>query len=69
MIVIEYLWKLIKALFYYTVRPIVWLLTARDCKRCEHLSCWGYCTLACSKMTKCQESVHRCNFKRLRWFK
>ena len=69
MILIEYLWKFIKALFYYTVRPIVWLLTARDCKRCKHFSVWGYCTLKnWSNRTKCKDSVHRCHFERWSWF-
>ena len=69
MIVIEYLWKFIKALFYCIARPIVWILTARDCKRCMNTDGWGRCTKKWSEKTKCKESVHRCHFKRGFWFK
>lgn len=69
MIIVECLWKFIKNLFYCIARPIVWLLTARDCKRCEHTDGWGCCTLAWSKQTKCRDGVHRCHFKRRFWFR
>ena len=69
MIIIEYLWKFIRGLFYCITRPIIWLLTARDCARCKHLDGYGNCTIPWSKRTKCRQSVHRSYFNREFWFK
>lgn len=40
MILLEFLWGLIKWLFYYITRPIIWIITARDCRHCRH-GCWN----------------------------
>lgn len=36
MIILEFLWLGMKWIFYYTARPIIWLITARDCRHCEY---------------------------------
>ena len=36
MILIEFLWWFGKNLIYYTLRPIIWFITARDCRHCKH---------------------------------
>ena len=68
MIILEYLLKFVNRLFYYTVRPIVFLITARNCKRCEHYVLYR-CALTFDEYVKCIDTVHRCNFKRKYWFR
>lgn len=36
MILLEFLWGCIKWLFYYTTRPVIWIITARDCRHCKY---------------------------------
>ena len=73
MIIIEFLWYLIKFLFYYITRPFIWLITARDCKHCKHAAFnhQGYCF--CNGVgvdeDECKSTSWRCNFKRSCWVK
>ena len=36
MILIEFLCGVAKWLFYHITRPIIWIITARDCRHCKH---------------------------------
>lgn len=68
MIIIEFLWKTVKAL----ARLVFWLITARDCRHCKY-SKEAYCDLEChhDKNTRygknrCRSTIWRCDFKRKR---
>ena len=36
MILLEFFGDLIKWVFYHTTRPIIWIITARDCRHCKY---------------------------------
>ncbi len=65
MILIEYALKFIVCLFYIPARFLVWVVTARDCKRCENYNGYYCCSF---DDDICLKTPHRCRFKRERWF-
>ena len=76
MIILEFLWLFIKWIFYYTTRPIIWLITARDCRHCRYgvwLKVfksyynpfnWGCDVTVCDQKYACQSTPWRCHFER-----
>ena len=74
MILIELLWDVIKWMFYYTTRPIIWVITARDCRHCYYGRLirgryhnpfnWGCNRNYCPDIRVCRETPWRCKFKR-----
>ena len=71
MILLEFMWWLIKFLFYCVARPIIWVITARDCRHCKH-SCtnhMGQCYCGFGEhhyKYECKRTPWRCNFERKR---
>ncbi len=76
MILLELLWGIIKWLFYYITRPIIWIITARDCRHCKHGRkithggwhynpfIWGCGITHCPTSSACLDSPWRCKFER-----
>lgn len=80
MIIIEFLWDVLREACYYIPRFIIWIITARDCKHCkyrEELYCSYYddkWTCSCNRIfsnaeeqkfyESCMSTPWRCNFKR-----
>lgn len=76
MIILEVILFFAKKLFYYTLRPIIWIVTARDCRHCKYgrwntYSCWycdpfgWHCGIGwIPDEEKCQSTPWRCKFKR-----
>lgn len=78
MILLEFVQSVLKKIFYFTLRPIIWIITARDCRHCKHgrwctESTWyndpfGWC---CGKNYSpdtwaCMKTPWRCKFERRR---
>ena len=71
MIILEFLWWLIKWLFFCVARPIIWIITARDCRHCEHSFTnhqnFRYCGFGDHPYKyECKRTPWRCNFERKR---
>lgn len=76
MIIIEAIRGIFKLLFYYITRPIIWLVTARDCRHCKYghwrtCSNWYYnpfgwsCGRNCTPdRNACLKSPWRCKFEK-----
>ena len=76
MILIEFLWWFGKNLIYYILRPIIWFITARDCRHCKHcrLTVWDSawkgtwkeweCMIKIKEEKKCKKCPWRCHFER-----
>ena len=71
MILIEFLCWIFKKIYYYTARPIIWFITARDCRHCKHgrkgITYHGLygCTLRYDPdVVKCRECPWRPKFER-----
>ena len=70
MILLEFIWGLVKFLFYCVARPIIWIITARDCRHCAYsfLNHQGfcYCCFGDNHPLKkaCLRTPWRCKFER-----
>lgn len=76
MILFELMQWLIKKIFYYIARPIIWIITARDCRHCKYggwmsNSRWygdpfgWYCDRTYNPdIRACQKTPWRCKFER-----
>ncbi len=72
MILIEFIYKNVKKIYYYIARFIIWFITARDCKHCKYnkVSYWNDRVIyGCGKsnMTttfECMSSLYRKHFER-----
>ena len=78
MIVIEMICGICKWIAYYVSRPVIWVVTARDCRHCKYgswsiRSRWYYDPFGwyCRRnyhpdMVACQKTPWRCKFERRR---
>lgn len=74
MIILELLYDGIRYGFYYAAKFLVWIITARDCKHCEHLCYTPFGNEACTKyggsmciLSPCYHSIVKKDFKRTKW--
>lgn len=72
MIIIEFLLRLIYYIFYLLARPVIWLITARDCRHCKYGGCnhqgTAYCRRDYCVEEDCKEVPWRRNFERKGYF-
>lgn len=69
MILLEFMWWSIKTIFWFVARPIIWIITARDCRHCKNgrTNHMGDCFCGFHNPTKeaaCKETPWRCYFER-----
>ncbi len=76
MILLEFLWQIVKKVSYHILRLVIWLITARDCRHCQYgrwnghgkgwnTKNWTRCDIKkYSEKEKCMACPWRCNFKR-----
>ena len=75
MIIVELIAEAFKCISYLISRPIIWVITARDCRHCIYgrlkSSGWYYSSSGwyCSRnyqpdVYKCKDTPWRCGFKR-----
>lgn len=70
MILFEWLWRLSARIVYWLIRPFVWFIFARDCKRCQHfyygVGCSRYCHKNIDDMAHCKARPWRPHFVRFK---